>query len=244
MVVICGGGIIGTSIAYYLAKRGVVSTIIDRVGICPAASGKAGGFLALDWNDGSPVGPLARKSFELHATLASELGAKTGYRRLTCEAVTVAGSPAAAPRQAKLRNIEWADLGLVGSRSLGDESTIAQVHPQLLCEALWSEAQRLGCQLRIGQVNGVEHNGGRVTGVSIDGELLQSETIVIAMGPWSDRACEWLGLPPIFGQKYHSILMKPNRVLSQAVKHSLGTAVVCGCESVSGSVFEGGRING
>jgi len=128
-VVICGGGIIGTSIAYYLAKRGVASTIIDRVGLCPAASGKAGGFLALDWNDGSPVGPLTRKSFALHAALASELQAPTDYRRLTCEAIAVGGG-GGPPKQAKLQGVEWADLDCLGRQPMGDESTIAQVHPK------------------------------------------------------------------------------------------------------------------
>ncbi|KAL1530187.1 hypothetical protein AB1Y20_001103 [Prymnesium parvum] len=217
MVVICGGGIIGTSIAYYLAKRGVVSTVVDRVGICPAASGKAGGFLALDWNDGGPVGPLTRKSFELHAFLAEELNARTDYRRLTCQAISVTGGSRGPPKQAKLQGVEWADLGLVGSRPLGDESTIAQVHPKLLGEALWAEAAKAGCKLRIGQVDGVERSEGRVVGVSVDGEVIPTDKVVIAMGPWSDLASEWLGIPRTYGQKYHSVLMKPERVLSQAV---------------------------
>ena len=33
------------------------------------SSGKAGGFLALDWCDDGPVGPLARLSFSLHKQL-------------------------------------------------------------------------------------------------------------------------------------------------------------------------------
>ena len=55
-VVICGAGIVGASIAYYLAQRGVASTLVEREEVACAASGKAGGFLALDWNDSSPVG--------------------------------------------------------------------------------------------------------------------------------------------------------------------------------------------
>lgn len=31
---------------------------------------------------------------------------------------------------AKLKNLEWTDLGVRGSRLMGDESTIAQVHPK------------------------------------------------------------------------------------------------------------------
>ena len=41
-------------------------TVVERHEIAGQASGKAGGFLALDWNDGGPVGNLARRSFQLH----------------------------------------------------------------------------------------------------------------------------------------------------------------------------------
>lgn len=41
-VVICGGGVIGTAVSYYLAKQGVQSTVVDRCGLAAAASGRAG----------------------------------------------------------------------------------------------------------------------------------------------------------------------------------------------------------
>ena len=82
-VLICGGGVIGASIAYFLSCRGVAVTVIERTGLACAASGKAGGFLALDWCDGTPLEALARRSFALHARLAAEIGGDWGYRRLT-----------------------------------------------------------------------------------------------------------------------------------------------------------------
>ena len=45
-VVICGGGIVGASIAYHLTLKGFKPTIIERAQVASAASGKAGGFLA------------------------------------------------------------------------------------------------------------------------------------------------------------------------------------------------------
>ena len=69
-VVICGAGVIGAALAYYLSLRGVAATVLERYSVAGAASGKSGGFLALDWCDGSPLAPLARKSFQLHAELA------------------------------------------------------------------------------------------------------------------------------------------------------------------------------
>ncbi|HEX4993428.1 MAG TPA: FAD-dependent oxidoreductase, partial [Methylomirabilota bacterium] len=81
-VIVCGAGVMGAAVAYFLARRGVAVTVVERTGVACAASGKSGGFLALDWCDGSPVGPLARASFALHAELAGELGSDYGYRRM------------------------------------------------------------------------------------------------------------------------------------------------------------------
>ena len=53
------------------------------------AAPRAGGFLALDWCDSSPVGPLARRSFALHASLADSLGIETGYRRMRTHSISV-----------------------------------------------------------------------------------------------------------------------------------------------------------
>src|SRR6201997_3702146 len=69
---ICGGGVIGASIAYFLSRRGVRATVIEGTGLACAASGKSGGFLARDWCDGSPLAPLARRSFALHARVGGE----------------------------------------------------------------------------------------------------------------------------------------------------------------------------
>src|SRR5689334_17118410 len=82
-IVICGGGAIGAAIAYFISRRGAHTIVIERHEVAGAASGKSGGFLALDWCRGSPLDGLARRSFELHAELSAELGDPWGYRRLT-----------------------------------------------------------------------------------------------------------------------------------------------------------------
>ena len=73
-VVIAGAGVIGACIAFFLTRCGVKPIVVERTGVAHAASGKSGGFLALDWCDGTPLQSLARRSFALHAILASELG--------------------------------------------------------------------------------------------------------------------------------------------------------------------------
>src|SRR5437773_8448024 len=101
-VVVCGAGVIGASVAYFLTRRGIAVTVVERSGVACAASGKSGGFLALDWCDGSPLGPLARASFTLHAELAAELSTDYGYRRMETFMLTARarGTPAGGHRVA------------------------------------------------------------------------------------------------------------------------------------------------
>ena len=59
-----------------------------------------------------------------------------------------------------------------------------------------------------------EGEGGAVSGVRLsDGQELSATSVLLALGPWSPA---WLGLPRASGVKYHSILMRPSRTLSQA----------------------------
>lgn len=57
-VVVIGGGIVGSSTAYYLKKRGANVTILEGSSIAAGASGKAGGLLAYDWTEGQPTESL------------------------------------------------------------------------------------------------------------------------------------------------------------------------------------------
>jgi glycine/D-amino acid oxidase-like deaminating enzyme len=75
--------------AYYLSRHPRFSpsthtlTIVEGASIASAASGKAGGLLALDWH-GAPTASISELSFGLHEKLALEHGGKDkwGYRRL------------------------------------------------------------------------------------------------------------------------------------------------------------------
>lgn len=88
-IVIVGGGIIGVSTAYFLAKCGVKVTVIEQESIACAASGKAGGFLARDWCSHYEMDVLAREGFALHMELAQELGEACDYRQVDTYSINV-----------------------------------------------------------------------------------------------------------------------------------------------------------
>jgi glycine/D-amino acid oxidase-like deaminating enzyme len=207
-VVICGAGVIGSAIAYYLALRGVAATVVERCDVASAASGKAGGFLALDWCDNSALGPLARKSFQLHAELAETFGEAYGYRRMTTLAARCL--PQGANGLPDLPSeLAWLDRQTAPYGVLGTPESTAQVHPALFTRTLLQQARERGAQLLIGGVQGVEVDNGAVTGVRVDGGIVPADAVVIAMGPWSTRAAQGLALPPVHGLKGHSITLQP-----------------------------------
>ena len=67
------------SMAVMAPREGLPLDLASVVNLLMFA-GKAGGFLAVDWCDGSPVGNLARLSYKLHRELPSDLGDDIGYR--------------------------------------------------------------------------------------------------------------------------------------------------------------------
>jgi glycine/D-amino acid oxidase-like deaminating enzyme len=203
-VVICGGGVIGAAIAYFLTRRGVRPIVVERTGVACAASGKSGGFLALDWCDGTPLEALARRSFALHAGLPAEIGGDWGYRRLT----TYSGfAGAAVPRRRGGDGaVPWLDQSVMVDRRLGSPATTAQLHPARFTAALMRAAEAGGAELRLAEVTGLLRRDGRVAGVEVTGGTLDAEAVVVAMGPWSIIAARWLRLPAVYGLKGHSLV--------------------------------------
>jgi glycine cleavage system aminomethyltransferase T/glycine/D-amino acid oxidase-like deaminating enzyme len=81
-VVVIGGGIIGCSIAYHLAKRGMSDVVLlERKQLTCGTTWHAPGLVSMLWP--TPyLTSLAKYSHELYASLEEETGQATGYRRI------------------------------------------------------------------------------------------------------------------------------------------------------------------
>lgn len=209
-IVICGGGIIGTSIAYFLSKlkrKELKIVIVERESIACHSSGKAGGFLALDWNDHNEVGPLSRLSYKLHQELATQLtDEKLGYRDLDTYSISARAPSKTSP----VKSSAWIDGNIRQKQSIGTKENTSQVHPFTLTHSLMKASDST---LIIDTVIGIENSAHKVRKVRLakKGEI-DADVVVIAMGAWSSQASNFFPLcKSIFkikGSKAHSIVLE------------------------------------
>jgi glycine oxidase len=225
-VVIVGGGIAGMTTAYYLAKAGVRSVVVERDAIGSHASGFAYGGLSPLSGFGIP-GPLAdvaqdamRLHRELAKTLLEETGIDVDFRVRSSLALAFTDTDVrrlqvALPWQQRqpgyaVRWLDVAEARRVEPR-ISDETLAATliegggaVEPYRLVLALTRAAESLGVRVRHGRAIGLRCGGGRVTGVVLEREVLSCATAVLALGPWSAEASDWIGVPidirPLKGQ--------------------------------------------
>jgi glycine/D-amino acid oxidase-like deaminating enzyme len=215
-VVVCGAGVVGASVAYFLACRGVRVTVVERSGVACAASGKSGGFLALDWCDASPLGPLARASFALHADLTRELAVDYGYRRVETY-MLAARERGGRPGGHRVPAPAWLDGEGAVVDTIGSVETTAQIDPARFTTALIGAAQARGATVLLGVVEGVLRRGSAARGVTVDGAPVEADAVVLAMGPWTGRAAADLPLPRIHGLKGHSVTLAADGVPAHAL---------------------------
>lgn len=178
--------------------------VIERHAVGGAASGKSGAFLARDWCRGSDLDQLARRSFGLHAELATALDNPWSYHPLTTHAGhATAGETARGPGRRP-----WLSGKVTLTSQIGSPQTTATMEPYAFTTGLMRAAQALGAERRQGVVTGLAHNAaGALHGASLDsGEIIDGDAVVIAMGPWSILASLWLKLPAVYGYKGHSIV--------------------------------------
>ncbi len=248
-VVIVGGGIVGMVTAYYLARAGVPSVVVERDAIGSHASGFAYGGLSPVSGFGIP-GPLAevaQDGMRLHRELAESIVEETGIgidfrvRPSLALALTEADAKrlrAAVPWQQQqpgysARWLDPSEARRVEPR-ISDETLgavlmdgTADVEPYKLVLALTRAAERLGVTVRHGRVTGLRGEGGRVTAVILERDAIACSTVVLALGPWSGDASAWLRVPievrPLKGQILRLQAPGPPVVCSVGWGHNYAT---------------------
>jgi glycine/D-amino acid oxidase-like deaminating enzyme len=253
-VVVCGGGIQGTSVAYQIAERddSVSVTILEAKAPASAASGKGGGFMARSWGDGSCTQRLHELAFDMYGPLALELGCES-YRKLPVLSVSPGirnkQGVAAARSDRRLAPVvpSWLDGAAGQIRALGMGDDTAQITPaEFVSKMLDKHRDRI--QLVLGTCSGIETSDAdpesrQITTVTYvdkatgEPRRLPCDAFVVSNGPWACQAEEWFEGTvqlPMEGVKSTSVVWEPP---SDGIAVD-ATALFCGEDSRFGTHLE------
>mmetsp|Transcript_28983 Transcript_28983/g.33310 ORF Transcript_28983/g.33310 Transcript_28983/m.33310 type:complete len:474 (+) Transcript_28983:75-1496(+) len=218
-ILVIGGGIQGTSVAYHLSQHPSYNSqntkiqILEAKSPASAASGKGGGFMARSWGDGSPTQSLHHLGFDLYKEYATKLDLKS-YRKLPVLSVSPGKNDSGLKRALKDRNVKdvmpnWLDgnMGNVGLLGYGDDT--AQVTPTEIVERM---IEMGNIEVIVGECVGVESNINEVGSGNGDDDgnknkqisgvryiprgqseevIIEADTVVVSAGPWSCTAEDW-----------------------------------------------------
>jgi glycine/D-amino acid oxidase-like deaminating enzyme len=207
-VAIIGGGIIGCSAAYYLARGGVSVAVFEKGRIGGEQSGRNWGWVRQQCR--SPVElPLMMRSLELWKALPAELGEELGFHQggtiyLAENEAELAGLagwlPVARAHGLDTRVIagsELADVFAAGPRFAGALYTASdgRAEPSRATRAIARGAQRAGATIASRTAaRGLDIAAGRVAGVVTEHGRVAARAVVCAGGVWTRLFCGSLGI--------------------------------------------------
>ncbi|UWQ20583.1 FAD-dependent oxidoreductase [Jannaschia sp. W003] len=210
-VVVIGGGVVGCSVAYHLAKLGWNPVLLERKRLTSGTTWHAAGLIA-QLRATPAMTRLAKYSQELYGTLESETGVATGFRR--CGSITVALTPARAEeirRQAGMARAWGVEVEEIGAADVKacyphlrtDDVQAAvwlpkdgQGDPANIAHALAKGARQNGAQVfENTALTGVRRQGDRVTHVEWrqgeDTGTIACDHVVNCGGMWA-RDLGWM----------------------------------------------------
>jgi len=234
-VVVIGGGIIGTSVAYELAKQGVAVALFEKGVIGGEQSGRNWGWVRQQNRDLYEL-PLAMRSLQRWEELGGEIGLDLGFRR--------SGILYGTQNEADVARWEkWGkqakQLGFVSHllspkeahERLGDQArwvggiwspTDGRAEPSLAAPAIAVGAQKLGASVHQRcAVRGLDISAGRVSGVWTERGRVRASQVICCGGAWSSRFC-----------KQYGIDLPSANILGTAFKTTAAPEVIQGCLSM------------
>jgi len=220
-VVIVGGGIIGGSIAFDLARRNLRVAVLDRRELMQEASWAAAGMLspAPDCPAAIPLVPLGRASLELYPKFVEAVedasGQSTGYRMGGAIEAIFRGD---AERELSTLVALHHGLGLACEPlpldeamkmepALGRDARVAaflpdecSIEPRKLSSAVFAAAASKGATLRPGaEVVSLAFDKKKCAGVkTFGGEIFHAGQVVLAAGCWSSQVPDAAPYAPTF----------------------------------------------
>ncbi len=224
--VIIGGGIVGCSVAYHLAKLGWREIVLLEQGQLSCGTTWHAAGLVGQLRAHQNLTRLIRYSCELYENLEAETGQATGWKR--CGSLAVARTDdrmTLLKRTAAMARAHGVEAEVIGAADAGRLWPVmraddliggiwipgdGKVNPSDVTQALAKGARAGGVKIfeRV-KVTGVDIAGGAVTGVATDNGAINCDIVVNCAGQWGRQVGRMCGVTvPLYSAEHMYIVTK------------------------------------
>jgi sarcosine oxidase subunit beta len=209
-VVVVGGGVIGSSIAFHAAEAGLRVVLLEQNDLGSGSTCKAAGGVRASFTDPLNVAMGAR-GLEVYARFAELFDQhidfiRGGYLYCAADSTTLAGLAASAechrilgvtsrivtPEEAARLSPFMDPASMVGALWSPDD---ARATPESVVAGYVAAARRHGAVIRTGvRVTGVELSGSDIRAVLTSSGVIRTSRVVCAAGAWSARVGDMVGV--------------------------------------------------
>ena len=225
--VIIGGGVVGCSIAYQLAKRGVKDVLVlERDAVGAGTTSKAAGGIRAQFSTETEI-RISLESIRVFERFEEEFGVDPGYRKigylfLVSDAEDLRGFEQRVALQRRL----GADVRIVSPADA--QALVPALRVDDLIAAVWGpedgmagpaevtggyarRARELGARIAEGvEVREITRDGVRVSGVATSAGTVESRVVVNAAGPAAARVGRLAGVDlPVHPRRRHIFFTEP-----------------------------------
>lgn len=208
-VVIIGGGIVGISAAWFIAKQGVAVAVCEKGHVAGEQSGRNWGWVRQQGRDTREM-PMIIESLRIWRSLAGEIGEDVGFAQggvlfaaRTDEQMQqyAAWIDSVSDYGLDTRLIDAGELAALvrgargGWRGALYTASDGRAEPHKATPAIARAAARAGATILAGcAVRGIETQAGRVSGVVTEHGSIATSAVVCAAGAWTSLFCRSLGI--------------------------------------------------
>ncbi|HMK85453.1 MAG TPA: FAD-dependent oxidoreductase, partial [Steroidobacteraceae bacterium] len=225
-VVIVGGGVVGCSVAYHLAKLGWNEVVLlERKQLTSGTTWHAAGLIG-QLRQSMNMTRLARYTAELYRGLEAETGQATGYRQCgSISLATTAGRMEELARNASMAKVFGLPVHVLTAREIHElyplanlEDVIGGIHIPSdgyanavdITQALAKGARTRGVQIfQDVKVTAIRHEGRRVCGVDTTHGRIDADYLVLCAGMWTRDLAANIGVTvPLHACEHYYVLFQ------------------------------------